>query len=264
MSLSKGFKQLCLKEYPSISDSAPSGKTVGLTFTIIILAILIEVVVHSEFVHDKPSTLPCQEDPPAVDPISESESSSGTPKEAPRTKTPILRYCNPNPSVPVRAGRFIIATFLIGPICIAFANRIQEATHNYPFYCRFENNVDIAKPNWWAITIFNILPFTCACLAWLRAFAECLIMRWNKSLGYKYWKVCMPPQVIGWIVIFPVVLVGTLLWFAVMLLMGFPAFGKKAEDVEMEGGQGEEEKLLVEYVGSEEREDDEETLYSPR
>ncbi|KAF2470367.1 uncharacterized protein BDR25DRAFT_343124 [Lindgomyces ingoldianus] len=263
----------CLNELHNIESGRLSINTVTLSITIIVLSFFLEIVVHTSLDHRASATEPTDsendvndldtptpsnatlEDRASVTQLTSSEEAINTQDTLTPSNTP------PD----VRAKRLICAIFLITPICIAFGFRIQDTILHYPTACNCPNNPHIAPPNWWAITIFNILPFVCACSAFLRALTDCILARWNKSLRDEWWPEYAPIVAIAWMVLILPAVVGGIFWFVAMWFMG-ALETEIGQNAKVKVPQDEESQVLVNSMDEREREgeDDEETMYSLR
>lgn len=174
-------------------------------------------------------------------------------------KRPFVVY-QQSASPKTRANRFVLATLIIIPITIAFAFRINETRMEYDRACRAV--MDIAPPQWWAITLFNILPFTCACMAWLRTLVDCILVRYDLSLSLRAWPPAFPIVMVTGMI----VMLGVGIRNGIMSMMGRSDEIKGERDIEMNvTGVSEEERGLMRDVDSTEgeMEDDERTAFGP-
>ncbi|KAF2106542.1 hypothetical protein BDV96DRAFT_607235 [Lophiotrema nucula] len=246
---------LAKREWKAVSchfDPNFSAIAILTTIVIIVLTITIEIVANAPFPESK------KEEPTTPLPESATQNEADAEPEAPKPPPPAPQIVLPEANKPprVRALRTIWATMLIIPICIAFGLRIDNAV-NTIYYGKC-NNMTI-NPSWTLIAIFNIVPFACACTAWLRTVVDCILVRWNKSIAYWVWPPLFP---LYW-VIFPLIFLWAMLEFGAYGLMGkkSPRGKNKVEEVEMQDQeQDEESRALVDNVDGL-REDDDETVY---
>lgn len=241
----------CVFDYPGIEDGFPSFLAVFLTIVILLLTALIESVVRIESFVYTPSA------PATTAPASSNGATADSASQSTNT-TPVAAKVNPHthPSPFTRASRFVVSSFWMVPLCIAFAFRIKGLEMpDYPQRCI--DNVDVAYPNWIWISIINILPFTIACTAWLRALVDCVLVRWDTSLSLSVWPMALP--IVG-----PVKLIGktvNLTRDAVLAAMVGRSERRK-EDIEMH--RGEEGTALVGNMdGDEDEERDEYVVEHP-
>lgn len=92
--------------------------------------------------------------------------------------------CLPNASPPIRANRLAVAIIIYSLITTAFALRIRETQND-------------SATNWVFTVLVNIVPFSCASFAFLRAFVDAVLVRWSTGLNYGtgdgwMWMPCMP------------------------------------------------------------------------
>jgi hypothetical protein len=171
-----------------------------------------------------------------------------------------------NPTAICRANRFVRASLFIVPICIVFAYRIQNAQKGYYIADDCRGKVAIEPLNWAVVTIFNILPLASACFAWLRSLADCILVRFDKSVSYNYWPPAFPIFMPVFLINF-VALNGT---HAAMWMMGQEVPSQSADGtsggVEMGRGlgSGEDQGLMHSMDGlvEGEDEDDDVTVFS--
>jgi hypothetical protein len=223
----------CKQTYPDIDSSLMSFGQVLLTILVIALSLAIEYIVRIESFYFDPEPKPTTDG----------------------TSAPAKKNAPDIPSPHTRASRFVVASFTMVPLILAFVFRIKGTEMpNYPQKCI--DNTDIEGPVWVAIAIFTILPFSCACIAWLRSLVDCVLVRFGTSLkdtSDTVWPSCLP--IMGLLM-----LIGKLRYLAlegVLKAMQHPQ-GKRKEDIEM--GSGEEGTGLVENM---ERSDNEETAELP-
>ncbi|KAF2269350.1 hypothetical protein CC78DRAFT_277778 [Lojkania enalia] len=219
-------------------ETFPTSKTIVCTILIILFTSMTECFSQVTFPANKPQT--------STIPESETTNSSSPSAEAP-SKAPMESADPSSPSN--RAFRFISASISLLFVVVAFGLRIHDVTA-YDYFC-VETNMTI-QPVWWAIVLFNIIPFTCACTAWLRTLVDCLLVRYNKSIPYKLWPNCLPIA----ICFLPLLFVIGLLHPCIFAVMGVknPTKVKEEEYIEL----AEEESLMRNVEGQ--RDDDEETL----
>jgi hypothetical protein len=216
----------CLERFPDIESSLTSFGQVFLSFLVIVLSILVECIVRvKSFTYD-----------------SETKLVDGT---APIETTPDV------PSPYTLASRFVMSSFTMVPLTLAFVYRIKGTElPDYPQKCI--DNTDVQGPVWVAIAIFTILPFSCACMAWLRSLVGCVLVRFGTSWRdtNTFWPPCLP--IMG-----PLLVIQKLRYLAlgaVLKAMAQPQ-GKRKEDIEL--GSGEEETALVANIDGTMDEDDE-------
>jgi hypothetical protein len=116
-----------------------------------------------------------------------------------------LTWCPTNvPEPRLRATRFALGVIIYAGILALFVARIVSALDRpyVPDICK--KDIGLKGPDWVAIGILNCVPFAIASFAILRAFVDCVLVRWNKHLGYGRktdgnaipWPPCMPLVVI--------------------------------------------------------------------
>ncbi|KAF2790700.1 hypothetical protein K505DRAFT_327389 [Melanomma pulvis-pyrius CBS 109.77] len=254
----------CKHDYFEIWAGGVSFKTVALTLIIIVLTFAIEAAVHSETkqpAHDESSRV---EDTLATDASPSSDQSDATETKAKSTRV----WCNPNPSPSIRAHRLAHATILMIPLCIAFGFRIAGiAPPDVRDGCR-----EILKPYmqtaWWAIIPLNIIPFILASVAWIRAFVDCLLVRWGKTVGYLMegeefrfgWPPCAPLFWVLIVALVPVMGLCALVKKSAVWIMGSPDVeGNATGDLEL-GGE-ERIRLVDDFDGAGSGEDEEPPAY---
>lgn len=159
----------CQEAHPFAWADTPSGKTIFLSILMVILAIVIEVGLHR-----------------TKGPPSPPDELIGRISDPPTNRT----GCRDVQEVKRRANRFVVATLAIVPLWIAFAFRIPDTQVSSLGDCA--GKISFAPPNWFAITIFNILPLTCASTAWLGSLIDCVLARFNRSMPYHYWPPALP------------------------------------------------------------------------
>lgn len=247
----------CKHDYFDIWAGGVTFKTVALTLIIIVLTIAIEVAVHSEVNPSSKNESSSVDDTPASP---SSDQSDATKIKAKDTRS----WCNPNPSPSIRAHRLTLATILIIPLCIAFGFRIADtAPPDVRYGCR-EILKSYMQPAWWAIIPLNIIPLIFASFAWIRAFLDCLLVRWGKTLGYPKegegngigWPPCAPMFLVLLVVLLPVMGICALVKKGAIWIMESPDVeGSTTEDIEL---GGEERIRLVDDVDGAGIEDGEE------
>jgi hypothetical protein len=236
----------CESHYNDIWAVSHILKTVALTFIIIVLTISIEIAVHSEI----NSTSNNKKTQSAQDELSGSESptsdASPSNEESNTTKDMIKGKSNLNPSATIRANRLTLATILIIPLCVAFGFRIADtALPNIRDDCReiLKSSIQFA---WGWIIPLNIIPFIIASVAWIRAFIDCLLVRWERTLQYPNavkgsgirWPPFAPLFWIFVVVRFPVMVFWQLVKKGAVWIMGSPNSAESAtEDIELGGGE---------------------------
>ena len=242
----------CTDFYTNLQSDKLSFKTFVLTVVIILLSITIEHTVHSiiyfdlvglkiQYLESKAKALPLQRDSNCANEVTSAEQAIAGRKK-------VSAWCTPNPSPDVRANRLTIATLLFMPLCIAFWLRAADFMPiNIPSACLWF--VDWPpEPNWYAVTIFNIIPFIIGSTAWLRSFVDCLLARWGKSLGYigdkkdLKWPPYAPFFLAIYMVVLPIFGITCLVKYGAVAIMGGRGKeGRDKEDVE----PGEERMGLV-------------------
>jgi hypothetical protein len=248
----------CRDEYSDIWAGGFTFKTVALTFIIIVLTFSIEAAVHSDVnatSKKKKKTQSAQDEQPR----SESPASGASPssEESNATKDTTKgksSWCNPNPSPTIRANRLALATILIIPLCVAFGFRIADtAPPDVRYECR-EILKSSMQPTWGAIIPLNIVPFIIASVAWMRAFVDCLLVRWGKTLqcinNVEGSGIGWPPFApLFWglvMVCLPIMGIWELVKKGAVWMMGSPDTAESAtEDIEL---GGEERVRLVDDV----------------
>jgi hypothetical protein len=279
-------KQDCLAEFGNLEDSSPSTKTVLCTILIIVLTCGIEAVAHASKSEDCCYEKDENGDFIRVAPVPTAQTGTEAANTAAGDAQTSAPATNPSGEVPAnerkkkddhvhipsptrRANRLVGATALIIPITIAFAVRMQQLQITYPLKCQLQ--LDIAPPQWWAIVLFDIIPFICASLAWLRTLVDCILVRWDKTLTMGAWPPAWPLAIVAIIIAAIVFLIRDM----VFLIMGRRDLmtvnpKKKNNDIEMDRRDGaaanEEEQGLMEGArdGDSFLEDDEATVYSPK
>jgi hypothetical protein len=240
----------CRSDYFDIYTDGLTFKTVALTFIIIILTFCIEGAVHLEA---NPS--PKKEQPQsAQDELSGSESEeSNATKITTRGKGWSF---NSDPSPAIRANRLTLATILIIPLCVAFGFRMADTVPPDVRYECEEVIKPLLQPTWGAIIPLNIVPFVIASVAWIRAFVDCLLIRWRKSVQYLS-NVEGSGITIGWppfaplywaflVVLLPIGVIREFMKKGAVWMMGSPDIAESAtEDIEL---GGEERVRLVDDV----------------
>lgn len=136
-----------------------------------------------------------------------------------------MNWCTENaPDPPLRASRFAMGLIIYAGILAAFIVRIRDARDQpyIPEPCQEE--IGLEGPDWTAIAFLNIIPFICATFALLRAFVDCVLVRWGKSLGIFStgtfavpWPPCAPVLGILFVVVFVVVVALYLLFECVRI-----------------------------------------------
>ncbi|ORY03316.1 hypothetical protein BCR34DRAFT_591613 [Clohesyomyces aquaticus] len=258
-------------------------------FGIIVLTIAIEMVVNTAFVPSKPTKADASTATAAPDggdvgytPVPAPEAvpatttaNTDTPTAASPADSSIDHWCAVSPLPSTRARRFVTATFLIVPATLLFVYIIKhlDPLATIPVQTRCQKFVDPTPvKHWWLVSLFVLLPFTSAAIAWLRSLVSCVLMRWDKGLSYTVWPVCLP----GFAFVVPVVACWYLMTWCAGLVMGRPVDDEgNVKDVELgvRNGDGqanvaEEERALVGdwddgAHGEGYDEDDDVTVYSP-
>ncbi|KAF2852014.1 hypothetical protein T440DRAFT_49428 [Plenodomus tracheiphilus IPT5] len=236
-----------------VDDDYPSSTTVLASAAIIALTIALEIAVNSSAAcisdlinQSKPthhyveaetqtSDLVTLQPPPRDSPLLRPLTST-----APEPELKSNQFYKNSPTPSLRANRLAAAMIIYTLLTTAFTLRIRETQQ-------------VGYVNWTFTTIVNILPFTSATLAFLRAFVDAVLVRWGKGLrsgcsgegeGGCVWMPClvvMGPLGVGWWVsqrVVAVVMGRRVVW-------GGRRKGKKrgrVEDVEM---YGEERERLV-------------------
>ncbi|KAF2730236.1 hypothetical protein EJ04DRAFT_48492 [Polyplosphaeria fusca] len=159
-----------------------------------------------------------------------------------------------NPSPRLRMKRLIGASLAIIPVIITFGIRM-DTVRSLADKCSPYYGVEL---NWTFVVLFNIMPFIAASTAWLRAFVDCLLVRWNKSLSYWMWPPVFPISY-GF---YPLLAVLGLCMMegpkAIQWLMGNPDMREEGEEATELGEVDEESRPLVADVDA--PEDDEVTV----
>jgi hypothetical protein len=253
MSLSDKFfnENRCHHDFGAIEDaSLPDVSVFFLSAAIIVLALFIDYLVTRGFVNEVVK-------PPAN--ASEITPAATTNATAPLdTQSTTQKKEEEIPTLATRANRLIAASIVIVLVCAAFGYRISLARYKYPEYCR---SIDIAPPKWWAIVVCNILPFSGACMAWLRALIDCILVRWDTHLPQRYWPAY--PLLAG------VGMVLSCCHFAVSYAV-YSMMGRRKEITWRKKDEGKDIEMVVDVVEEERalmggmRDDDEATMYSPR
>jgi hypothetical protein len=241
----------CHHEFGKIEDASfPDLSVIFLSAAIIVLALFIGYLVTRGFVNEvvKPPANASEITPAATtNATSPLDTQSTTQKKEEEVPTPATR-----------ANRLIAASIVIVLVCAAFGYRITLLRYRYPEYCR---SLYPTPPQWWAIVIFNILPFSGACMAWLRALVDCILVRWDTHLPQRYWPAY--PLLAG------VGLVLSCCHFAVSYAV-YSMMGRRKEITWRKKDEGKDIEMVVDVVEEERalmggmRDDDEATMYSPR
>jgi hypothetical protein len=223
--------QRCTDLYGHLEKDDPSTTTVVCTIALIVLAVLIEVMVHISFdgtggcrskdeeeainllsnpsaeASAIPNTTPVPEQPQREDGLqAEPHVASGdgaqtTPTTSRSKSTSNERSfcCIASPSPHTRATRLAFAMILYAGVLAAFILRIQEAMQRPYVDILCTRFIHPSTPNWAAIAFLNVIPFACASVAFLRAVVDCLLVRSGTSLAYEFdskegcgWMPCMP------------------------------------------------------------------------
>ncbi|KAF2008051.1 hypothetical protein P154DRAFT_516801 [Amniculicola lignicola CBS 123094] len=235
----------CSSEY---NFQGPSVSTIIFSIALVILAILIELVVHSNFTFKsskrKPKYKPVAEDEPPEDaPTQQPEAEASTTSS--RTKKTVSGFFNNSPSPAIRKTRLITATILYIPVVVIFSLRLGFALHpNVRSGCE-----EFVELGWPSIILVGIFPFVISTSAWLRALVDWILIRYNRTLSYTWGKWFWPPCLPVACLFIPHFLV-----FGILLVL---ALGFKKCAVSLMGMVGkvsglEEEEEEVELVGEEE------------
>ncbi|KAF2192379.1 hypothetical protein K469DRAFT_716914 [Zopfia rhizophila CBS 207.26] len=290
----------CQHEYGLFLDdnTIPTGKIVFLTIGIVVLSILIEISAHAfgnaksdstasdnisesstqqnENTGDQvgvdgsidSSTSPDTHQTPPSEPALKAEDKKRRPGESNTDwlhRTVFKSYAR-QPTAQTRATRLAVTSILLIPLLALFILRIMETQRTNDPICK--EVLNIARPNWPLITIFNILPFCCASTAWMRTLLDCILEGQGKSVGYVLWPPVFPVLVVA----FAIALMGVLVRDGILgcMKVGKGRNGEAEADIEKgvrrEGGSEEERGLMgdVDEDGEEREEDDEVTVYSAR
>ncbi|KAK6076999.1 hypothetical protein SCUP515_05182 [Seiridium cupressi] len=270
----------CHDRFPWSNETGPTFNVVVWTIGIWILTIAIEVAAHTykESSAGSPQTSVGDGD------VNAQSSNESSPRDdhhdqdsAPRTqkasqraaegwKDWAKRYDSQDPSPVFRATRFLLVTIAIIPLCIMFTYRMKRTSIYTLGDCA--GVIDFSEPNWTAITIFNILPFACACTAWLRTLVDCILVRFGTKAHYRYWPPVLPLFMVAFIIIFVGILFRDAIIYVLMgrpdlTVTGNPPTGRR-EDIEMGASGGEEGQRLMQEENAGTIDDDEDTVYSPR
>lgn len=184
-------------------NGAPSTFVVFGTIGIIVLTLLLEIVTHkgwrSAIVKKKQ---PGAESDVELLPRFTSTSppvDSGRPAQE-QSRHASTRCPTNGPAPRLRATRFALGAIIYAGILTLFIARIVGVLDQpyVPEPCK--KDIGLEGPDWVAIGILNCVPFTIASFAILRAFTDCVLVRWNKYLGYGRqidgnsipWPPCMP------------------------------------------------------------------------
>ncbi|KAH7071248.1 hypothetical protein BKA63DRAFT_493085 [Paraphoma chrysanthemicola] len=188
------------------------------TIAIIFCAILLEIVVHTNFGSQKPtSKTNSDEEAPSLLPdntpdlVSEQPQPESEPHAEPppaggqqidanpdTTEASSASCCPASPSPHTRATRLVVALILYAIALGTFITRIHSATTPPYIDYRCRRYISVPAPNWTAITFLSIIPFICASFAFLRALVDCILVRWQSSLKHGlqddgcFWFPCMP------------------------------------------------------------------------
>ena len=268
----------CMRDYHDRQQQNVTQKTVVLTLLGLILTTSIECVVHSSFKLvsktttelQPPPNSPSEIDAPAPNATETLAHSTTQPtpidaldvsppvEQTKCTKTSTTIWCEPHPSISTRVRRLTWATILLVPVCLVFGFRMADTNFlNVRHECMKFLSFLPLRPNWWAITLLNIVPFVLAITAWIRALVDCLLVRWGKGLRYPdedtplfAWPPCAP--------VFFVILFAAVPLFLLMGLLNKGArwvAGKTVvenDDVEL----GEENRGLIVGMDAEDRDMD--------
>jgi hypothetical protein len=223
--------QRCTNLYGHLEKDDPSTTTSVCTIALIVLAVLIEVMVHISFKSSAgskskdeeeainllpdasaeasaiPDTTSISEQPRREDGLQagpqiasgDGAQTTSTTSSSKSTSTEESSCCTASPSPHTRATRLAFAMILYAGVLAAFILRIQEAMRRPYVDILCVNMIHPSTPNWTAITFLNIVPFVCASVALLRAVVDCLLVRSGTSLTYDFeskegcgWMPCMP------------------------------------------------------------------------
>lgn len=172
-----------------------------------------------------------------------------------------------------RATRLAIACILYPIILPLFIIRINDATHIPDIGKQCQQY--IPPTNWPAISVLNILPFTCASLTFLSALVDCVLVRWNTGLpanfenfkAEKTWPWVLSMPLLGVVGVSTAIFEG--LKVPIALVMGDKEISawtagsrRYGDEVELRGNEGlrlvEDSDEECEEDEEEEEEDDEE------
>ncbi|KAH8649252.1 hypothetical protein BX600DRAFT_474824 [Xylariales sp. PMI_506] len=261
-------------------NGGPSLTTVLSSLLIVLLTLIIEPTAHAfKAARSKFEALPT---------ISTSQA---TEEASTHDSPPALGQGEAIPSPICRASRLSATTIIIIPVCVAFGLRMGELYPAQPSGACY-GRINYPPPDWFAISIINVLPLTCACTAWLRCVVDCVLIRYGGHLPLWYWPPVLP---IGGTALLLMsvcrVLRDAILWVVMgrpqgswPSLTGFSASAatttavgndgsiplsiRRGEDTEMAGNSelAERQGLMKEEIDSNGDDDDydERTMYSPR
>jgi hypothetical protein len=248
----------CEQEYSGLVDGF-TASTILLTILGVYLTILMEFFAHSNF---KPASK-SQQTPiaavvsdPHVHDCSDSPHTASVNRSSTMERidvvnplemeTSIPSWWDPHPSPSIRARRLVWTTVLLIPICLCFGFRIAPASVHVRSECKYYLAPHM-RSTWQYIGFLNIIPFITAISAWLRAFTDCALVRWRKSLRYP----SLHSTWLGWPPFAPI----CLLFIPGFLVVGQLYKGARwvagepigAEDIELE----EESRMLIAGMDSE-------------
>lgn len=289
----------CYSKYGHVDDIfPPSANTFFCTAAIIILTIIIEVVAHSYKSSQAQECCRKARTTPDLEPegtatttttattaTSTSNGDSNIRSEDGNTETaraedgdgnveqktkgtPVYKPHHHIASPTHRANRFLINTALLIPLIIAFVWRIQETQKTYTAVCM--QALNIPGTQWWAIIIFNIIPFCCACIAWLRTLVDCVLVRWDTDVPSALWPPAWPLTITAAVVLgFGIVSRNIVLWIMGRSdLMDWHEGDRQENGVEMDADLRRNEDVVQDeergLLRDSEMDDDEVTVYSPR
>jgi hypothetical protein len=267
----------CKHDYFHLLHQGVTFKIVVLTMLGLILTIAIECVVNlsskpmskTTTESQRPQNSPSEIDAPAPDATDHLAHSTTEPthidasdvspsvEQIKSTKASTTAWCETHPSPSTRARRLTKSTILLIPICLVLGFRIADATSlNIRDEC-MRYLASSLRPNWWAITILNIVPFIIAIVAWLRALIDCLLARWGKGLRYPAedfsylgWPPCAPVLFVIMVGAVPIILFVALLDKGAKWVAGETV--AENDDIEL----GEENRGLIVGMNAEERDVD--------
>jgi hypothetical protein len=165
----------------------PSATAILSTIAIIFCVLLMETIAHisiercdtaetSQPNEDESSLLPDYA-PESAQPEQGAAPSTGAPHDPPKPKgnnSIRVRFFVPSPGPSTRGARLFTAFAVLQATIAGLVVRISNATFGFDTH-----------PDWPAIIILNIIPFTCAIFAFLRIVTEMGLMQLGTGLGYK-------------------------------------------------------------------------------
>ena len=202
-----------------------------------------EYIAHADIHPNRKATKPEHQQSDVEAPPLTTEASAAaegaTQQTIPESKQAPSTWCIPSTSPAVRGHRLTFATLLLIPLCIAFGFRAADFATHIPYECDGFVKGPL-HPNWYAVIPLNIIPFIIGSAAWLRAFVDCLLVRWGKGLGYPSakadfeWPPLAPLVLVAIIMLLPIVIIVKLLGYGAVALMGRERKDEKDEDINLE------------------------------